>query len=522
MKHENMDAHLIGQASWICPTELVSVPTFTKRFRIGKRPRSATLAITGLGYFEFTINGESITDERLIPPASDYFQREFKEVTYPVIDAFTHRIYYHTYPIEKYLHEGENILEVTCGGGFFVQKERVAEGKMHYADVPMCLFAIDTGDDVILSDGSESWRENEIRTSRLFIGETIDYTFVGAEERPVRTLPHPDTILSPAIGSMDKIKRTIKPKLLSEGEVSRIYDIGENVSALVSLTTNAPFGARYTLRFAENINACGALDFHSTGAVYKGTSGELQIMQDIFITDGKRRTFLPHFTWHAFRYFEVAGDLDAIEDVTVCVIHADVNPKCTFSSDSEGLNFLYDAYLRTTLSNYHGSYPSDCPHRERLGYTGDGQITARSAMMMLDTKDLYRKWIQDILDSQDKNTGHVQHTAPFQGGGGGPGGWGSAIVTVPYAFAKEYGFDDILLTARPAMYRWLAFTKDCTERGLVVREREGGWCLGDWCALPEAVLPEPFVNTCWFVHAIRLYRELSCFLSHTPEEELDI
>lgn len=73
-----------------------------------------------------------------------------------------------------------------------------------------------------------------------------------------------------------------------------------------------------------------------------------------------------------------------------------------------------------------------CPHRERLGYTGDGQITAPAAMLLLDSREFYRKWIRDILDSQDPDTGHVQHTAPFMGGGGGPGGWGSAVIIVPY------------------------------------------------------------------------------------------
>ncbi|MBQ7381396.1 MAG: hypothetical protein IJW69_04885, partial [Clostridia bacterium] len=159
-------------------------------------------------------------------------------------------------------------------------------------------------------------------------------------------------------------------------------------------------------------------------------------------------------------------------------------------------------------------------HRERLGYTGDGQITARAAMMMLDSKELYRKWIRDILDSQDKETGHVQHTAPFQGGGGGPGGWCSAIVTVPYAFAKEFGYDSILDDALPGMLRWIRFTESCTLDGLVVRESEGGWCLGDWCALDSAILPEPFVNSCWLIHALRLYCELSAFLGHTPEEDV--
>ena len=100
------------------------------------------------------------------------------------------------------------------------------------------------------------------------------------------------------------------------------------------------------------------------------------------------------------------------------VIHTDVAVTSSFSCSDPVLNWLYEAYIRTQLDNYHGCVPSDCPHRERLGYTGDGQLTAETAMLLLDTKELYRKWYQDILDSQGKETGHIPHTAPFLGGGG--------------------------------------------------------------------------------------------------------
>jgi alpha-L-rhamnosidase len=130
-------------------------------------------------------------------------------------------------------------------------------------------------------------------------------------------------------------------------------------------------------------------------------------------------------------------------------------------------------------------------------------------MMILDSKALYRKWIRDILDCQDINTGHVQHTAPFQGGGGGPCGWGAAIITVPYAFVKQFGDMSILSEVLPAMCRYIQFTEKCMENGMVVRESEGGWCLGDWEYLDSGKVPETFVNTALFVRALQMYRRLS-------------
>ena len=140
------------------------------------------------------------------------------------------------------------------------------------------------------------------------------------------------------------------------------------------------------------------------------------------------------FTWFGFQYFEVKGNAK----VTDCVvIHSDVKVSSTFSSSDETLNWLREAYLRTQLDNMHCGIPSDCPHVERRGYTGDGQLTCNAAMIQLDGEKFYRKWIQDIADCQDSITGHVQYTAPYIPSGGGPGGWGCAIVMVPYVFYRN-------------------------------------------------------------------------------------
>lgn len=504
----NMKAYF-KNASWIAPAEPMTVTVFKRSFTVEKIPESALIDVTGLGYFELYINGNTVTNDRLIPVASDYFRRDFSVVTYPVRDFFTHRIYFHTFDIAKLLRGGENEIKIICGGGWFVQNERIAEGKMGYSDRPRCIYELSLDGKVIASDGSELYSDCEIRETSLFIGEIIDYTYTQREWGRVNTLPAPDTIMTPTDATPDRIIRKIRPTLVSERSGKRIYDAGENVSAVVLMRTRAAFSEKYTLRFAEYLDSDGELDFTSAGATQIGTSGKPQIMTDIFISDGVAREFMPRFTWHAFRYFEVEGNPDGIEDAEVLVIHSDVTVTAEFESDSEGASFLFDAYIRTQLQSYHGSYPSDCPHRERLGYTGDGQVCAPAAMMMLDSKQLYRKWIRDILDSQDIKTGRIQHTAPFQGGGGGPCGWGVAVITVPYAFIKQFGDKSILEDTLPAMRRYIEFTESCMENGLVVRESEGGWCLGDWVYLESGKLPEPFVNTALFVRALRLYAEMS-------------
>ena len=500
----------LNGARWV-GCDYAGVPVIIRRFSLEAVPADAALVITGLGYFEASINGRPVTADKFQPNVTDYERRSFEKITYPCRDTFTHRIYVCRYPVADLLSAGENVLEIRLGGGFYRQTERVAEGHMSYSDILKTVFALTAGEDVLLvSDGSEVWRETEIVRSALFLGEVHDTAHTSAAI-PVTVLPNPDAVLSEQIGVPDRVIRTRKPTYLGCVDGRHIWDAGENISGVVRVTKGE--GA-VTLRFAEVLSADGALDFGTTGAGYTCTSGVPQIMCDTFIGAG---TFEPQFVWHAFRYFDVEGDM---EDCEVLVIHADTPVTASFDSSSEGLSFLYDAFIRTQLDNMHGSIPSDCPHRERLGYTGDGQNCAEAAMMLLDSREFYRKWIRDIFDSQSPDTGHIQHTAPFQGGGGGPGGWGCAAVIVPYAYYRQYGDTALLDEYYPAMKHWIDYLLDHSENGLVVREEEGGWCLGDWCTYDRCVIPEPFVNTYYLIRSLDMLAEIAHVIGKHEDAEI--
>ncbi|MCQ2433554.1 MAG: family 78 glycoside hydrolase catalytic domain, partial [Clostridia bacterium] len=490
---------------WITPTRDTASPIITRNFAYDGG--SAVIDVTGLGYYELRINGVKVGDTRLVPLVTDYFRRDFSQITYPCHDIFTHRIFYHTYDITDFLHSGENRIEIQLGGGYFVQNERIAEGRMGYADRPVCHYRItftkDEGSQsVIGSDGSELWYPSEIIYSNLFIGETIDPSAekTGKAEK-VGIFEMPETELTKEIGTPDRLIRTITPEFCGIAGARLIYDAKENISGVVRIKSALPNGIKIRLTFAENRAGDGTLDYETTGSHYIGVSGRHQIMTDVFVSDGSEKFFEPKFVWHGFRYFDIAfeGTEMTAEELLpmivpeVLVIHADNGVTSAFDSDSEGLNFLYSAYIRTQLDNMHGGFPMDCPHRERLGYTGDGQCCAQAGMQLLDSREFYRKWIRDIFDCQNTENGHIQHTAPFQGGGGGPGGWGSAVITVPYSYWKQYGDTDLLREYYPAMVKWFSYLRDHMENGLVVREEDGGWCLGDWCMLDSGMLPESYV-----------------------------
>ena len=496
---------MLQAAKWIgCGTKAVT-PYIHRTFTLCN-PQSGIIAVTGLGFFKLWINGHLVSEELHNPAPSQYERRDLTRFGYPIFDELTLRIYYRRYDISAFLQDGENELTLLLGNGWYRQKERIAEGNVWYGEALKAIFAISVqnaeGEQRFVSDGSEVYTDSHITYSNLFIGEVQDAGLLDAKlpSFPVEVLPDSEAKLTLQDCPSDRVIRTITPKPILQAGDRTVYDAGENITGRVRLMIAAPKGERVTLRFAEEIEPDGTLNFVSTGSPHTCASGVPQIQQDVFIGDGEAHRMVPEFVWHCFRYFEIVG---AGNQPVVEVIHTDLPVTSAFDSDSEALNWLYDAYIRTQLNNIHGCVPSDCPQRERLGYLGDGQVTCEPSMLLLDSAGAYRKWMQDILDCQDQDSGHVQHTAPFMGGGGGPGGWGGAVVFVPYQYYRRTGDLDWVRHCYPAMAKWVSYMISRSEDGLIVREEKDGWCLGDWASVGTMHLPEPFANTCYFADALQ-------------------
>lgn len=495
-------------AKWIACDESLRAPLIYKRINLGSFDR-AEMKICGLGYYELFINGARVGDEFFKPAFSDYSERDFSSWLYPLHERTSHTVYYNTWQVGDLLHGGENVIAVMLGNGFYRQMTRIAEGKVHFGERLLACFELTArcGDDTVsfYTDGTERATESFIKENNLFFGESQDYSsfdfndlaagIAQNEGYAVQTVPAPVASIEEQRCPNDRIERTLRPVLLSKRNGEAIYDATENISGFVTLI---PRSASVTVRHAENLNADGELDFFSAG-------GDGQIQRTEYLSAQGRRVH-PWFSWSAFRYFELTGDAD---EILVEVVHSDVAIPSSFRCGNVNVQWLYDAFIRTQLNNMHGGVPSDCPHRERLGYTGDGQLCTEAAMLLLDSRAFYEKWIRDIADCQDASTGHVQHTAPFCGGGGGPGGWGGAMVLVPYYFYKTYGDKSVIEKYFTNIERFLDCMKGFCADGLMVREREGGWCLGEWCTPEKLVLPEPFINTYYYVICMRMAQYLA-------------
>ena len=498
-----MSSDIFNNSSWLTFPDMDAVLTRTA-FSC-ENVADATLYITALGYFEAYINSRRVSDEHFIPAMTDYEKRDLSGIHMPIYDTLSHRIYYHSYNITDSLTDGKNVLAAHIGAGWYGQHESPNEGMPYWGDNTL-VFRIDITDrngnteSIFSTAENTKHRKSYIVTTSLYYGECHDARlypenwknadFDDSDWSNSLTRTAPDTKLYECFFPTDKVIRTIAPKVIYTFGDRKIYDIGELAAGygVLKFTDEARNNDRALLRYADELNEDGSLQFHYTG----GTS-RMQADQFIYSKKAENQEFHPHFTWHAARYIEVTGQCEITE---YRVIQTDLKRVSDFTCDNETLQWIFDAYVKTQNANVHGCIPSDCPHRERLGYTGDGQLTCGAVMSVFDAKDMYKKWMADIRDCQDTVGGHVQHTAPFYGGGGGPGGWGGAAVIVPYRYYKFYNDKSVLEESFDSMKAYLKYMANHCEDGIVTSEEPGGWCLGDWCPLGNRVtIPEAFVNT---------------------------
>lgn len=502
-------------AKWVTSKDCDS-PIIIGKFYAPKETQSADINICGLGFFELFINGKKVSDDILVPAVTDYEWRNTRKSSSSKERDGMFRTLYLTYNILPYIKEGENDIEVWLGNGWYNQKEKKIEGEMRYDDVKLA-YAITLTDKFgektnFYSDESLKWKKSPIVFNNIFYGEKWDYEILEDTIYPVEIANPPKSdFFSPQTCPADKEISVIKPNLIFSDGNRRIYDANINISGYAKVTGKG----KIKITYSENMGDDNTLDYFSTECYSTIKEGGHLIQCDEYNTP-KERTLKPKFTVKAFRYVEVMGD---ISDIEIIVAHSNIEKSSHFESDNEVLNWIYNAHIRTILNNMHHGTLSDCPHRERLAYLGDGQIISNAVMTTLNTESFYKKWIRDIYDCQNKLTGNVENTAPYGGGGGGPGGWGGAIVIVPYNHYKHFGDIEVLREGLPYMLKWYRFMLTRLEENLINKREEGCWFLGDWCTLEKITIPPELVNTYYFIVCMRKVMEIADILGEKIDEE---
>ncbi|MBQ2842289.1 MAG: family 78 glycoside hydrolase catalytic domain [Clostridia bacterium] len=458
-----------------------------------ERVKKATLRVLGLGFFHCYINGDRVGNDLFLPLNTDFEARD----NFPVDEVISgHRIYVPEYDITSMLVDRENIIVIHFGGGWYTH-----DGQKKFGDAKAIwrIFGEDeNGGFDFVSSENDKIAASYIKDYDFTESELQDFTCMNADSV---ALGKEDIEWKPAIASKpldtdylfsdcqpDRVCGILGVKKIKDCGSYAVYDCGVNTSGYPVIKFSGKSGEKITVIMSEEMTADGELHPDFT-----------QDQKLTFICDGSQRTVRPLFTWFAFRYFAVYGKAtpECVE-----VVHSDVSRISDFKSDNELLNWIHDTFVNTQLANMHAGIPSDCPHLERRGYTGDGQLACHAVMNIFDAEKFYRKWIKDIQDCQDKLSGHIQYTAPYTHSGGGPGGWGSAIVEVPYQFYMHYGDSSVLEECYPNMLRYFDYLESHSELNLVISDKDGEWCLGDWCTPVSVVLPAPFVNNYFYIKSL--------------------
>lgn len=496
---------VFSKAIWVRARESEICPVIRTNFQIEGNVESATLNILGLGTYVFYVNGQRTTTDLFQPLNSNFEHRDF-----PKGEVMAVRSYVNSYDVTDYLKNGKNTVCTMLGNGWYDGTRQ----EKPYGEKKLCLsltVKTDKGTFEFGTSTKDKYTESFVKKSNLLEYEVHDYTDWSDE---ILSPDYDDSAL-PFVEAAkpleteyffsdcprDSVVETYEPKVVGKVNGATVYDMGVNTSAIPVLRSLGK-KCKVKVSFSEEIKADGDLEEeHSMWQWFEATVGDEPVeIKNVF-------------SWYAFRYIKVEGDAEVVSFLRA---HANVEVTASFESSSDTLNWIFKSYLNTQRTNMHHGMPSDCPHFERRGYTGDGQLTCRSAMHLLDMHRFYTKWMEDISDCQDRLTGHIQYTAPYTHSGGGPGGWGSAIVVLPYEMWKHYGDDKNLERFYPQMLHYFEYLEAHSENMLVNSDTPGEWCLGEWCTPGPVELPAPFVNNYFYVKALEKTIEIA---KHIGREE---
>ena len=279
-------------------------------------------------------------------------------------------------------------------------------------------------------------------------------------------------------------------------EKTYLFDFGRNISGVTKITTKGEAGTTVRLIHAERLGDDGHVDLSNIDLHYRPTNDSDPFQTDILILSGKKEdTFMPRFNYKGFQYVEVTSDKPlelTKESLTAYFMHSDVPPVGHIQSSNETLNKTWKAANSSYLSNLFG-YPTDCPQREKNGWTGDAHINIETALYNFDAITVYEKWLADHRDEQQPN-GVLPAIIPSNGWGyqwaNGPD-WTSTIAIIPWNIYLFYGDKKILADCYDNIKRYVDYIDKNWPSGIT------DWGLGDWVPV-KSKTPKEFTSTAYY------------------------
>ncbi len=437
-----------------------------KEFVVSGSVKNATIKATAQGIYNIYIDGNRIGDKVLTPDTTDYrFHIAVQE--YDVTDA---------------LKPGTHTVVIELADGFFRGTTGFWRVDLNYENHVAALFEMD----IDYEDGTRqsvdsdlTWKvspshilaadlmEGQIEDRRQFNSAIKMNSFDdSAWDAPIlgRTEAALVREFAPPIRAIEELK-PVSIKTLSNGAIA--IDFGQNINGWIKLSNLGPRDTKIEIKHAEGLYPDGHVNMEHMVIPLPGMASHSGGQRAVVTSSGViGDLFENYFTTQGFQFVEIIGHPGPItaEEISAVVVHSDLRRTGWFTSDNENLNWLHEATVWSFRDNMCG-VPTDCPTRERAGWTGDWQLFSPTAAFLYDVLDATRKWMADVVVGQSPD-GVIPNIAPCDKNSrpgvegnvmNGSAGWGDAIVSTPLDMYNAYGDLKLARESWNAMVKWMDF-----------------------------------------------------------------
>ncbi|MBP2655645.1 MAG: alpha-L-rhamnosidase [Firmicutes bacterium] len=519
-------------------------PLLRKEFKVSGDIKQARIYATAHGVYSLELNGKRVGNRELAP-----------EVT-----AYQKYLQYQTYDVTEMIAAGDNALGVILADGWYAGRIGLSGDSCQYGDMLALLLQleIDYADgkkEIIVSDGSFKSSTGPLVYSDIFIGERYDarqekagWSCAGYDDRGWTTANEVEYgygNLVAQYGEPVRVMEIVKPvEIITTPKGETVIDFGQVLCGRVRMTANGAAGTEIVLEHSEVLDEYGNFMMN--------IMGRSKEQKDHYVLKGAGdEVYEPRFTFHGFRYVKVTGyqgDITA-DKFSAAVLYSGLESVGSFECSDQRLNQLQHNIVWSQKGNMLG-IPTDCPQRERAGFTGDIQVYAPTACFNMDVAAFLINWLRNLALEQ-REDGAVPVMVPYfpaiedlqaSMGTHTSAGWGDACVIVPWALYQAYGDKRILEEMYPVMNRWLDYIiKDAAENipenvaGEMTEERRRrhqylwntGFHFGDWLipslcdekdgAMRGAFMTKELVSTCFYAYSTELAANIADLLGKAQD-----
>ena len=470
-----------------------AVDYFKKEINVKSGIKKARLYVTACGVYKAYINGSEVGDFYMAPGHTDYRKR----------------IYYQTYDVTSFLKEGNNTITVEVADGWYRGSCGAWGLKDQYGVETKFILQLEVENEkgemeTFVSDSSWSWsNDGSIKEADNKDGEVVDANLIPSYSNKARETEYP---LCPI--SSNSVKVTKKEELTPTKKGATLFDFGQNIAGIIELDFTAKGGEELVITCGELLDKDGNLTLKNIQCSNKKKTTPLQRIK--YKAKKGRNKWSMSFSVFGFQYALVMGDIELKEnEIKAVAVYSDLERTGWFESSNELLDKFVEATVWSTKGNSL-DIPTDCPTRERHGWTGDAQIFYNTASYLFDYNTFSKKYMADVFDWQKKD-GKLPQIAPYGGvdfymsSMDGSVGWSDVGVLIPYRQWKKYGDDTLIKKYYPNMKKYALFMINRCHKFTPLRHRvklkgkakkylvNYGQSYGEW-AEPKDVYPNHWTN----------------------------